>query len=974
MANGLEISKQQLFHTLSDDEQRRLYIQHLEGMQRIADAISKSLDPDAVLLNVLEAVRKNFQVDRAWLIYPCDPQSASFSVSAEATVPEFPGACSIGEEIPTDPSIAQGFHTALDSMEPIVFNVMPLDSEQIEKFSIRSQMMLALKTRFGEPWLLGMHQCDHQRTWSDEEQWMFKETGKRIEDLLGSVFLQSKLKEREQFISRAMDSNLAAIYIYNITTGHNDYINSRYTAITGYGIDDMNAMTQEQFIELFHPEEREQVLSHMEEVIQAEDNDIAELEYRFRTRDGGWVWCLSRDSVFDRDEEGRATRFIGTFLDITNRKQTELVLKESEETQRAIIETSKDWIWAIDLNGKHTYSNPAAKEIIGYTADELINSQTLDLIHPDDRERVNDYLREWIQKEKGWNNLVIRWRHKDGDYRYLESNAVPSLTPEGKLVGFRGVDRDITERVQSEEAIYEREMRLSALFDSAVDGILIADPQTSEFISCNKMMAKMLGYRPEEVIGLKVKDLHYEEDLPNVYEQFERITSEKVTEGKNIPFRRKDGSVFYADVGGFPFMIGGKRYIGGFFKDITGRKLAEEKLRQAATVFENATDGIIITDTQGTIISINRAASELTGYSEEEVVGKNPSIWKSDRHDESFFQEMWASLKQHDQWQGEIWNRRKNGEVFPCWQSISAVRNGDAGENKHYVSIMSDITAIKESQERLQHLAHHDPLTNLPNRLLFNARLEHAMERAHREKSEIGVMFLDLDNFKPINDGLGHPVGDKVLQAVAERLTIQVRGEDTVARIAGDEFAIILEDIGDSQDVSHVAGKILSAFEESFQIEGQELHVNTSIGISLYPENGKNVTTLMKNADAAMYLAKEQGKNRYCFYTLDLNEAALERLQLENDLRVALKCNELMVYYQPQYSLAKGQLIGAEALVRWQHPEMGLVSPIKFIPLAEAIGLIIPIGRWVLREACAQTKAWQDAGLDIDRIGINVAG
>ncbi|MCP4043151.1 MAG: diguanylate cyclase, partial [Gammaproteobacteria bacterium] len=407
--------------------------------------------------------------------------------------------------------------------------------------------------------------------------------------------------------------------------------------------------------------------------------------------------------------------------------------------------------------------------------------------------------------------------------------------------------------------------------------------------------------------------------------------------------------------------------------EIAERKQAEDKLKQAATVFENSTEGIIITDPQAAIISMNKAATEITGFSEAEALGRNPSLLKSDRHDQSFFQAMWASLMEAGEWRGEIWNRRKNGEAFPCWQSITAVKD-ESGNVMHYVSIISDITAIKEYQAQLEQLAHHDPLTKLPNRLLFNDRLEHALERAYREKHWIGVMFLDLDNFKPINDGLGHPVGDKVLKSVAERLTAKVREDDTVARIAGDEFAIILEEISDSQGVAQVAGKILSAFEAPFQIEGQELHVTITIGISLYPEDGKDVTTLIKNADSAMYRAKEKGKNRYCYYTQDLTETALERLQLENDLRVALKRNEFSVYYQPQYALATGQLTGAEALLRWQHPEKGLISPLKFIPIAEGTGLIIPLGEWVLREACAQIKAWQDAGHAMYRIGVNVAG
>ncbi|MES9956408.1 MAG: EAL domain-containing protein [Sedimenticola sp.] len=487
---------------------------------------------------------------------------------------------------------------------------------------------------------------------------------------------------------------------------------------------------------------------------------------------------------------------------------------------------------------------------------------------------------------------------------------------------------------------------------------------------------EVLGYTPEEFMT------HYADYFTdNEINQKGAGHSEASMRGEHQPsyeveVYRKDGKRCWLEVKETPlFDSSGKvMAVEGIAHDITVRKTAEEKLRQAAAVFENTTDGVIVTDAQKAIVTINQAATEITGYKEEEVLGKKPSIWKSDRHAPSFYQAMWATLKQQEQWQGEIWNRRKNGEIFPCRQNISAVRDVDTGEIIHYVSIMSDISAIQESQERLKHLAHHDPLTNLPNRLLFNARLEHAMARARREKCWIGVMHLDLDNFKPINDGLGHPVGDKVLQAVAERLSTLVRRGDTVARVAGDEFALLVEEVTDTQDVSHVAGKILSSFEEPFQIEEHKLHLTPTIGISQYPDDGTDVTALVKNADTAMHRGKQRGKNRYCFYTVDLTEAALERLQLENELRVALKRNEFRVYYQPQYCLSTGQLTGAEALVRWEHSELGLVSPIKFIPLAESTGLIIPLGEYVLREACTQMKVWQRAGHAIEHISVNVAG
>jgi diguanylate cyclase (GGDEF)-like protein/PAS domain S-box-containing protein len=407
--------------------------------------------------------------------------------------------------------------------------------------------------------------------------------------------------------------------------------------------------------------------------------------------------------------------------------------------------------------------------------------------------------------------------------------------------------------------------------------------------------------------------------------------------------------------------------------DITARKEGEDKLRQASTIFMHVTEGVVITDAEVKVLAVNQAFCDISGYTEEELLGKTPQTWRSQQQDDVFYQTMWNSINSKKQWRGEIINRRKNGDLYPAWLTISAVSD-ESGRITNYVSIVSDISNIKQSQERIEYLAHHDVLTGLPNRHLLNDRLEHAIQRAHRNKTLVAVMFLDLDNFKSINEGLGHPVGDKVLKVAADRLDQVVRDEDTVARIAGDEFSIILEDIVDTESVAILASKILAAYASPFNIDHHELHVSASIGISLYPDDGDDVTSLVKNADAAMHQAKDKGKGCYCFYTQALTSAALDRLHLENQLRKALAQDEFKLFYQPQYALNTGKLIGAEALIRWQNKELGLVSPDKFIPLAESTGLILPIGEWVLYEACRQIKTWHDDGLDLPRMGVNVAG
>lgn len=406
--------------------------------------------------------------------------------------------------------------------------------------------------------------------------------------------------------------------------------------------------------------------------------------------------------------------------------------------------------------------------------------------------------------------------------------------------------------------------------------------------------------------------------------------------------------------------------------EITQRKSTEAALRQAAAVFENTTEGVMITDSDDRVVAVNKAFTDVTGYSEATVLGKTPQLLYSGREDDQSYQALSDTLRRIRRWKGELWKRHQRGHLFPAWLNVSAVTD-DLGRVTHHVHVFSDITPLKESQAQLEHLAHHDALTGLPNRILFNARAEHALLRARRDGRLVAILMLDLDHFKNINDSLGHPAGDHLLQAVTKLLKNLVREEDTVARLGGDEFIVLLEGTQQPGDASAVAEKIIKALAPPFDLDGHEAYVGASIGISLFPNDGKDVTTLIKNADSALYCAKEQGRNGYSFYTQDLTAGAINRLVLETSLRRAMEDSQFTLHYQPQISLSSGQVVGAEALVRWQHPKLGLVLPSEFIPMTESMGLIVKLGEWVLRTACVQTKAWQQQGLPPLRIGVNVS-
>jgi len=438
---------------------------------------------------------------------------------------------------------------------------------------------------------------------------------------------------------------------------------------------------------------------------------------------------------------------------------------------------------------------------------------------------------------------------------------------------------------------------------------------------------------------------------------------------------RPDGSIRWVQDRGFPVTTPtGKpsRYV-GVVEDVTERRRNEERLRQAATVFESTREGVIITDLQGHILAANKAFTEITGYTEAEAIGRKSSIQRSGRHGPEFYQALWASLLETGQWQGEIWNRRKNGEVYPAWVTISTVRD-DHERPTHYVGVFSDISQRKRSEEQLLHLAHYDPLTDLPNRLLLQSRLEHAIDRAARHGQRAAVLFIDLDRFKTVNDSLGHIVGDHLLVDVARRLRERVRDEDTLGRFGGDEFLLLLEPIRDPDEAAVVARDLLATLATPFQLGGSnEAYIGASIGISIFPEDGTTAAELLRDADAAMYKAKEQGRNRFCFYTADMNVNAMAQLALEAALRRALERKEFVLHYQPKLDLRTGLVVGAEALIRWQREGGRMEPPGSFIPLAEKTGLIVPIGTWVIDAACRQLRAWRDTGWPELRVAVNVS-
>ncbi|HLA79577.1 MAG TPA: EAL domain-containing protein [Vicinamibacteria bacterium] len=709
--------------------------------------------------------------------------------------------------------------------------------------------------------------------------------------------------------------------------------------------------------------------------------------------------------------DGRVVGRVWSYRDITDRRRAEEALRRSEERYREILASISEGYYEVDLGGDFVFVNDALCDLLGYSQGELLGMNNRQYTDPANARKLYQGFHSVYLTGNPASFLDWEILRKDGTPRVVEASVALLRDPAGEPVGFRGVVRDVTEQKRAEQALRESEERYRRLIELSPDAVAIYSE--GRIVFCSPAGARLVGYdRPQELLGKPIFEIVHPDSRPLVEERIRRL----LTAGQPLPFveekfLHRSGATLDVEVGAVPFTYQDRPAVQVVVRDISERKRAE-KLQSALFRIAQATSSL--TDMASFYAEIHGILAEL-------MYARNLYIALYDRAKDTLSFPYFAD--QHDptpaprrpgrglteyvlrsgepllacpatvarlKEQGEIeligspsvdWMGAPLKRDDRCFGVLAVQTYQEAfrftASDRDLLTFVSQhvATAIarKQAEEQIRSLAYHDVLTGLPNRLLFQDRLAVAVANAHRRRHKLAVLFFDLDRFKLINDSLGHSLGDRLLQAVAERLGGSIREGDTVARLGGDEFTVLLPELGRNSDAAKVSGKILEALRLPFVLGGRELYVTASVGVAIYPHDGHDAETLVKNADTAMYRAKEHGRDNYQLYTATMNASAVERLALENALRKAVAGRSFEVHYQPQLDFRAGRVYGVEALVRWRHPERGLLAPSEFIGLAELTGLIVPLGLWVLETACAQAKAWQAGGRSDLKVGVNLS-
>ena len=718
-----------------------------------------------------------------------------------------------------------------------------------------------------------------------------------------------------------------------------------------------------------HPDDKPAALAALMTVLTGEKRTFRH-EHRLRCKDGSFKWILDRGMVVSRGEDGQPLRIIGIHSDISRRKRLEQEKDASLSLLQKIASRVPGMVYQFrqyaDGQNSVPFASEAIRDIFGVSPEQVQQdaSRLFNLIHPDDILLVRTAIQQSAANLNRW-NVEFRVRFADGSVHWLEGNSHPEREADGSTL-WHGFISDITERKRN-EAIFQALFQQSSFLAGILD-------QQGRLIDINNTALQIIGADRENVIG------HYFPHTPWWSNPQERV---KLLDLLNSAYQgsagsfesmhiKADGSHMNVIFSAMPIYHENGLNLAFIGLDITKRKEAEDKLHLAASVFTHAREGVLITEVDGSIVDANQAFCDITGYDRNDVLGQKPSLLSSGRHNQDFYAQMWRYLIDNGEWYGEIWNRRKNGEIFPEMLNISVVRDAE-GRARNYVALFSDITQLKSHERELEHIAHYDALTGLPNRVLLADRLHQAIAQAQRNSQALAVVFLDLDGFKAINDNHGHEMGDHLLLILAKRMKQTLREIDTLSRLGGDEFVAVLLNLSDIDACSPMLQRLLEAASEPIKVDNALLQVSASLGVTFYPQTGDvDADQLLRQADQAMYQAKLAGKNRYHLFDPALDNSVRYYHENVDRIRQALANNEFVLFYQPKVNMRTGQFVGVEALIRWQHPEKHLMLPHTFLPVIEEHSLAVEIGEWVLDTALSQVDEWQSVGLNIP-VSVNIS-
>jgi diguanylate cyclase (GGDEF)-like protein/PAS domain S-box-containing protein len=1060
--------------------ERQAHVHFLQSLDRINRILQSEGDIEQIMNRTLTEVLDIFDCDRAFLLYPCDPDATTWSVPIESTKAEYPGASKLGPQ-PMNEGIAWVLRTLLESEHTVCMGPdtqYPVPQVLHEQFGIRALMSTLLRPRVDTPWQFGVQQCSRDRTWSDQEVRLFEEISNRLTDSLNNLLITRNLHESEERFRLVFESSPVPIqeedysavkaYLESLRPQYNDdlegfldshpevmnecaalveMINVNQAALTLHEADGKAALLQG-LAQIFTSETLAGYKDVLIFLMQGRTN--FRLESVIQTLGGHRHEIDVFVSVCPGYEQSLG-RVLVSLIDITE-------LKNAEQEHQAHLR----FLESLDRVNRVLQAEGDIEQIMNKALDEVLDIFDCDrayLVYPNDPnastwsvpiesnkpeypgasklgpQPVDDKV-AWVMNAVLETDGPVRMGQEDQipvpfsfkDLFGIQANMAMALYPRVDKPWQFGIHQCSEERIWTEQEmrlfeeighrlsdalnnllvsrdLHESEERFRLVYEnspvptweedfSAVKARLdeLCEEHGSNFetyliehpeiVTECASMVRIINVNDAtlELHGAASKDALYEGLLKTFTpDSFTAFRNELIALSRGETELNFDAVV--QTLGGQPrevnvsFVVcpGYEQSLSKVFVslfDITQRKQDEEGLRLAASVFSTSQEGILISDADNLIIDVNPAFTHLTGYSREEALGRNPGFLSAGRQEPGFYAGMWQSINTTGEWQGELWNRRKTGEVFPELLSIVAVRD-EQGVLQHYVGAFSDISMIKQHEEDLDRIAHYDMLTSVPNRRLLSDRLEQAIAHTRRHGKNLAVCYLDLDGFKPINDQFGHEGGDHMLVEIAKRLESVSRGEDTVARLGGDEFVLLWNDIASEADCIHGLERILDKVAEPMLIDGEPVSVSASVGVTLFPDDDVDADSLLRHADHAMYTAKQLGKNRYQIFDARLERQISAQAELLTLIAQGLDRKQFELYYQPKIDYVTGNVVGAEALLRWNDPVLGLIGPKEFLSLIENDSLAFRMGRWVMEEAVRQAKRWHEQGITLP-ISINV--